>query len=57
MHLQQQPGGQSGLRQGLGHPVIATLMMSAALPWIGALSAARLAASRTWRLLLSSSGR
>ena len=32
-------------------------MMSAALPWIGALSAARSAASRTLRLLLSSSGR
>jgi hypothetical protein len=37
--------------------IIATLMMSAALPWIGALSAARSAASRTLRLLLSSSGR
>jgi len=37
--------------------IIATLMMSAALPWIGAFKAARSAASRTLRLLLSNSGR
>src|SRR5690606_12761865 len=36
---------------------IATLMMSAALPWIGALSAIRSAMSRRWRLSLVRSGR
>ena len=36
---------------------IATLTMSAAVPWIGALSAIRSAASRRWRLSLLRSGR
>src|SRR3954447_23523391 len=36
---------------------IATLMMSAADPWIGALSAIRSAISRRWRVLLVGSGR
>ena len=36
---------------------IATLMMSAAEPWIGALSAIRSAISRRWRLSLVRSGR
>ena len=38
-------------------PSIATLMMSAALPWIGALSAIRSAISRRCRLSLVRSGR
>ena len=38
-------------------PIIATFMMSAAEPWIGALSAIRSAISRRWRLSEVRSGR
>ena len=52
MHLQQQSRRQACGCNPRCTPSIATLMMSAALPWIGAFSAARSAISRRLRLSL-----
>ena len=57
VHLEQHPRPQPRVPQGLVHPSIATLMMSAAEPWIGALSAIRSAISRRCRLSEVRSGR
>ena len=55
--LEQHPGPQARLGSAASTRSIATLIMSAADPWIGALSAIRSAISRRWRLSLVRSGR
>ena len=57
VHLEQHPGAQASAASASSTPSMATLMTSAAEPWIGALSAIRSAISRRCRLSEVRSGR